>query len=112
MKIKTSISAKNLPRPKIHPGVILRKYVLEGRQLSQTAFAQYTGLPVSRINEIINGKRSMTIDAVIRFAKVLGTSEGFWINLQTSYDRAVAVEAKAAEYARLKTLPQPATEAA
>ncbi len=107
MRVKASIPAKNLPRPKIHPGVILRKHVLEARKLSQTAFAQSTGLPVSRINEILNGKRSITMDAVIRFAKVLGTSEGFWINLQAAYDRAVAVEAKAAEYARLKTLPLP-----
>jgi len=112
MKIKTSIPAKNLPRPKIHPGIILRKHVLEARRLSQTAFARCTGLPVSRINEIVNGKRGITMDAVIRFAKVLGTSEGFWINLQAAYDRAVALEARAAEYARLKTLPLPASEAA
>ncbi len=112
MKTKTSIPAKNLSRPKIHPGTILRKHVLETRKLSQTVFAQYTGLPVSRINEIINGKRGITMDAVIRFAKVLGTSEGFWINLQAAYDRAVAVETKAAEYAHLKTLPLPVPEAA
>lgn len=112
MKAKKSIPARNLRRPKIHPGVILRKYLLESRKLSQSAFAQCTGLPVSRISEIINGKRGLTMDAVIRFAKVLGTSEGLWINLQAAYDRALAIEAKAAEYARLKALPLPASEAA
>ena len=33
MKTKP-IPARNLPRPKIHPGVILKKYVLEERKLS------------------------------------------------------------------------------
>jgi addiction module HigA family antidote len=107
MKAKSSISARNIPRPKIHPGVILRKHVLETRKLSQTAFARSTGLPVSRINEIINGKRGLTMDAVIRFAKVLGTSEGFWINLQAAYDKAEALETRASEYALLKALPLP-----
>ena len=112
MKTVKSISVKGLPLPKIHPGVILRKYVLDERKLSQSEFAAITGMSVSRINDIIKGRRSLTMDAVIRFAKVLGTSEGFWLNLQAAYDRAQAVEAKAAEYAQLKPLPAPALEAA
>jgi len=112
MKAKTSIPVRGLPLPKIHPGVILRKYVLEERGLSQSQFAVSTGMSVSRINDIIKGRRGLTMDAVLRFAKVLGTSEGFWLNLQAAYDRAEALEAKAAEYAQLKPLPVPSREAA
>ena len=61
---------------------------------------------MSRINEIINGKRGITVDAAIRFAKVLTMSEGFWLNLQSAYDRACALEARGDEYARLKPLPK------
>ena len=111
MKTKP-IPAKNLPRPKIHPGVILKKYVLEERKLTQSEFAAATGLPVSRINEIINGKRGITMDAAIRFGKALSMSDGFWLNLQAAFDRACALEAKAAEYAKLKPLPAPVSEAA
>lgn len=109
MKTKTHTLG---PGPKIHPGVMLKKYVLDERGLNQSQFASATGLPVSRINEIINGKRGVTVDAAIRFARVLGMSEGFWLNLQAAYDRVCALETRGAEYARLKPLPKPAVQAA
>jgi antitoxin HigA-1 len=100
--------------PKIHPGIILKKYFLDDRQLSQSRFAEATGLPVSRINDIIKGRRGITVDAAIRFARALGMSEGFWINAQTTYERCCAQEEKGAEYAVIKPLPlpQPSTHAA
>jgi antitoxin HigA-1 len=93
------------PGPKIHPGHLLRKYVLEERKLTQSAFAAMTGLPVSRINDIIKGRRGITMDMALRFGKVIGTGEQLWLNLQASYDRAIALEAKGPEYAALKPLP-------
>jgi hypothetical protein len=39
-----------------------------------------------RINEIVLGKRSVTADTAVRLAKALGTSERFWLGLQTDYD--------------------------
>lgn len=104
-KAKKPIPAKNIRRPKIHPGVILKKYVLEDRGLTQSAFAELTGLPVSRINDIIKGRRGITMDMAIRFGKVIGTGDELWLNLQASYDRVCALEAKGTEYAALKTLP-------
>lgn len=100
------------PGPKIHPGVLLKKYVLDERDLTQSEFATATCLPVSRINEIINGKRGVTMDAAIRFARVLDMSEGFWLNLQAAFERACAFEERGPEYARLKPLPKPASKAA
>ncbi len=99
------------PGPKIHPGVMLKKYVLNERSLTQSQFAAAAGLPVSRISEIIHGKRGITMDAAIRFAKVLGMPESFWLNLQAAYDRACALETRGDEYARLKPLPKPAAAA-
>ena len=88
---KKPISAKNIRRPKIHPGIILKKYVLEDRGLTQTAFASLAGLPVSRINDVIKGRRGITMDMAIRFGKVIGTGDELWLNLQANYDRACAV---------------------
>lgn len=107
MKTKTKPPQTALhlgPAPKIHPGVLLRKYVLEERTLTQSEFAAATGLPVSRISEIVRGRRGVTMDAAIRFARVLGMSEGFWLNLQAAYDRACALEVRGEEYARLRPL--------
>ena len=101
---------RTTPGPKIHPGVLLKKYFLDGHELSQREFAERTGLPVSRINDIIKGRRGITMDGAIRLAAVLGTTEQFWLNLQASYDRHCAIEVKGAEYAKLIPLPTPKSE--
>lgn len=103
---KNTIPARELPRAAIHPGHILKVHFLNEYQLSQTAFAQLTGLPVSRINDIVKERRSITMDAAIRLGKVLGTGEQFWLNLQTNYERALAQASKGKEYARLRPLAQ------
>ncbi len=111
MTKKKSIK-RTTPGPKIHPGHLLKKYVIDAYGLTQSAFAQRTGLPVSRINDIIKGRRGITMDAASRIAAVLGTTDQFWLNLQASYDRHCAIEAKGAEYAKLKPLPVLTTETA
>lgn len=94
------------PGPAIHRGHLPRLYCREERGISQAAFAQHTGLPVSRVNDIIKERRGITMDAAIRTGKVLGTGEHFWVNLQTNYERALAHAAKGREYAKLRPLPQ------
>ena len=39
-----------------------------------------------RINEIVHGKRGITADTAIRLARYFGTSEEFWMNLQSNYE--------------------------
>jgi len=39
-----------------------------------------------RINEIVHGKRAISADTALRLARFFGTTERFWINLQTRYD--------------------------
>lgn len=108
----TSIPARDLPRAPVHPGRILKKFILEDRSLTQMAFAAATGVPVSRINDIINQRRGITVDAAIRFGRALGMTEDFWLNLQTNYERACAMQAKGSEYAKIKPLPLPLPVAA
>jgi addiction module HigA family antidote len=43
-------------------------------------------VPPRRINEIVHGKRALTADTALRLARFFGTSERFWLNLQTGYD--------------------------
>ncbi len=42
--------------------------------------------PPRRINEIVHGKRGITADTAIRLARYFGTSEEFWMNLQSHYE--------------------------
>jgi addiction module HigA family antidote len=71
-----------------HPGEILWEEFLKPIHVSQVAFARHIGAPVQRINEIINGKRGFTPETAWLFAQALGTTPGFWMNLQMMHDLA------------------------
>jgi len=70
----------------IHPGEVLLEEFLEPMGISQNKIAREIGVPPRRINEIVHGKRSITADTDLRLSRAFGTSEGFWLNLQASYD--------------------------
>lgn len=70
----------------IHPGEILLEEFLKPMALSQTALAKALDVPPRRINEIVLAKRGVSADTAIRFAKHFGTSEQFWMGLQSDYD--------------------------
>ena len=70
----------------IHPGEILREEFLEPLEVSQNRLAVAIGVPPRRINEIVHGKRRITADTALRLARYFGTTDRFWLNLQTRYD--------------------------
>ena len=59
---------------------------LEPMGISQYRLAKDISVPARRINEIVHGKRSVTADTALRLSRYFGTSERFWLNLQTGYD--------------------------
>ena len=70
----------------IHPGEILMEDFIEGFGITQNKLAVSIGVPPRRINEIAHGKRGITADTAIRLARYFGTSEEFWMNLQSNYE--------------------------
>jgi len=70
----------------IHPGEILLEEFLEPMEISQNALARGIAVPPRRINEIVLGKRAVTADTALRLARYFGTSEQFWMGLQSDYD--------------------------
>ncbi|MFL5305971.1 MAG: HigA family addiction module antitoxin [Polyangia bacterium] len=71
-----------------HPGEVLREEFLEPLRVPQTALADKLGIPVQRINEIVNGKRGITPETAWLFAGAFGTTPEFWTNLQAAHDLA------------------------
>ena len=59
---------------------------IEGFGFTQHKLAVSIGVPPRRINEIVHGKRGITTDTAIRLARYFGTSEEFWMNLQSNYE--------------------------
>jgi len=78
--------------PPIHPGEILLEEYLIPLGLSQYRLAKDISVPARRVNEIVHGKRAITADTALRFARFFGTSDRFWLNLQTRYDLEVEKE--------------------
>ena len=76
--------AKKLPP--IHPGEILLEEFLKPLGISQYRLAKNIHVPARRINEIVQGKRSISADTALRLSRYFGMSDRFWVNLQTRYD--------------------------
>jgi antitoxin HigA-1 len=72
--------------PPVHPGEILLTEFLEPLDLSQYQLARSIAVPARRINEIVHGQRRISADTALRLARFFGTSERFWMNLQSRYD--------------------------
>jgi addiction module HigA family antidote len=70
----------------VHPGEILLEEFLEPLELTQYRLAKDLSVPPRRINEIVLGKRGISADTALRLARYFGTSDQFWLNLQTRYD--------------------------
>ncbi len=74
----------------VHPGEVLQEEFLKPMGLSQNRLALDIGVPARRINEIVQGKRSVTADTALRLARYFGTTPQFWMGLQDDYDLDVA----------------------
>ncbi len=72
--------------PNIHPGEILLEEFLGPLGLSQNKLARALKVSPRRVNEIVLGKRSITPETALRLARYFGTSERFWLGLQTDFD--------------------------
>lgn len=70
----------------VHPGEVLLEEFLEPLGVTQHRLAVSIGVPPRRINEIVHGKRRITADTALRLARYFGTTDRFWLNLQTRFD--------------------------
>jgi len=72
--------------PNIHPGEILLEEFLKPMNITVYHLAKETKIDQTSVDEIIKGKRNLTIDTVLRLSKFFGNSPEFWINIQNHYD--------------------------
>ena len=70
----------------ITPGEILLEEYMTPMGLSQNALARALGVPARRVNEIVHGKRAVTLDTSLRLGRFFGQSPRFWLNTQIECD--------------------------
>ena len=89
----------------VRPGDVLRHDFLE--PLGPSAHAPALRVPPNRITTILSGERAVTAEIALRLARHFGTSPGFWLNLQKSYELEVAERTKG-ERIRAEVAPRAA----
>jgi len=101
--------------PPVHPGEVLKAEFLDEIGVSAYALAKALCVPANRVTAIINGERGITAETALRLARFFGTTDCFWMNLQSNYDLAIARQKDAAriehEVARYQP-PRPAAKEA
>jgi len=70
----------------IHPGEILREEFLKPMKITSYELAKHLQVSVPRINDIVLERRGITADTAVRLARFFGTTEQFWMNLESSYE--------------------------
>ncbi len=86
-----------------HPGEVIAD-ILEDLEITQTKFAEVIGVSRRSVNEIIQGRRPITVDMAIRIGKALGNGPQLWLNLQQKVDIWDALQANREVYDKLTTI--------
>jgi len=74
----------------VHPGEILYEEFMKPHDISQNRLGRDLRVSPRRINEIVNGKRSITADTALRLGHYFKTTAEFWLGLQSDYDLDIA----------------------
>ena len=70
----------------IHPGEILSEEFIKPMGITNARLAADLDVPTSRISEIMNKHRPITVDTAMRLAVFFNMEARFWLNLQAEYD--------------------------
>jgi addiction module HigA family antidote len=81
----------------IPPGEYLAEEI-EARGLSQKELARRMGRPLNTINEIIHGKKAITVETALQLEEVMQEIPArFWLNLEIDYQLTRELISKHAE---------------
>ncbi len=73
------------PKP-MHPGQILSEIYMSELGLNQTDLAKICKCSPRKINEIVNGKRSISPSFAIVLEQALSTTAEMWVRMQAGYN--------------------------
>jgi len=87
---------------RVHPGEILREEFLKPLGISAYELAKRLHVPAPRINDIVLERRGISADTAVRLSRFFGTTEQFWLNLQSAYEVSRVMEEQASEIERIQ----------
>ena len=90
----------------ITPGEILLEEFLKPLKISAYRLSKDTGMPATRVSQILKGNRRITADTAIRLSKYFGNSADFWMGIQDEFDLREQIQRIGAE---LNKIPKAAS---
>lgn len=80
----------------------MKQSFLEPLQITAYRLAKETKISQTRISEIIQGKRSISMDTGLRLSKFFRLDDSFWLQAQMIYDLQKAKEKLGEEIAKIR----------
>jgi addiction module HigA family antidote len=87
----------------VHPGEVLLEEFLRPMGITAYRLAKETGVPQTRISQVIRGKRGVSAETALRLARFFGTTAQFWLGLQNDYDLEESERALHKDLQRIRT---------
>ena len=76
--------AGKIPTPTV--GEILQEEFLQPLGMTPYRLAKELRVATSSMLDIVHGRRRLSVDMALRLARLFGTTERFWLNLQNEID--------------------------
>jgi len=73
-----------------NPAISLLVNELEARGITRAAASAAMSVPRSRLTDIINGRKRISIDTALRFERFFGVRANLWLGLQQDYELKLA----------------------
>ena len=74
----------------VTPGEMLQEEFLKPLGLTSYRLAKEIDVPVTRIYDIVAGKRGVTAETDLLLCRYFGMSDGWWLALQSHHDTQIA----------------------
>ncbi len=76
-----------LPRNRpTHPSEFIKEDIIKELSITQEQLAKELGVSRRTINQLVNGKRRISVDLALRIGRFTKTTPEMWLNLQASFD--------------------------
>ena len=85
-------------------GEILKEEFMEPMGMSAYKLAQSINVPVSRIQDILHGRRKITADTSLRLAKLFGVSDSYFLDMQNDIDMRNLKQKMEGELSKIQTI--------
>ena len=69
-----------------HPGEVLTELYLQPLGMSSIELARRLNVPRTRIERLVKGETSLSVDTAMRLSRFFGNTPEFWMNLQRAHD--------------------------